>query len=266
MANSPHRDPGVAASARIVQLEDEIRALRGTLPVAPRSRWKRRWLFGAGALVLSTLALAWWASKPASQTVMRTNPGVSLTVIFRASVDDLHFETEDGHTPIPMLTQPAFDSDGHQVSVRGAGVLIKDSLLAKDGPTRIRVRYKFFGIPRSAVLEFRALEDGNRSMQQMLDGIPQWVAFREYGGQTLVYFTTMLVYKPTLREIRWGLDDEPLDRSVHFTQGDALGVDSSDEMYASVPHATKQVRVQLTYRDGSRSAVRTILRSDAEIP
>jgi len=274
---NPHRDPHLASTERLVQLEDEVRALRGTIEHgAPRARPRRRsfWLLGLSLLALGGLGAAfaygWWASQPASQTVLPTNAGLSVTVVFRASVDDVRFETADGKNAIPTFSAAvggvSVDDRHEAASVRSAGVLLKPSLLAPEGPTRLRVHYAYFGIPRSATIEVDPVRDGHRFMQSTLEGLPQWVAFREYDGKLLLYFTTLLVYKPTLQEIRWGVGDEPLERSVRFTPSRDLGVDQADEIYARIPHETQQVRVQLGYRDGSRSEVRTILRSDAEIP
>lgn len=257
----------MAAAARVVQLEDELRALRGARVATP-SRWRRRWLLGSGLALLGLLGAAYWASKPASHTVMPSNAGTLLSVTFRANVDHVRFETEDGKTRIPTLPYTAVDADGAPVATRGASVLLTESQIARDEPTRIRVLYDFFGIPRSSLISFDAQRESRRFMQHTLDGLPQWVAFRDYDGRTLLYFTTMLVYKPSLREIRWGLDDGPLDRTVRFTPSDsfARGIDTEgDEIYTQIPAATRKVRVQVTYQDGAQSDVRTILRSDSEL-
>lgn len=270
---TPHRDPHLAATERLVQLEDEIRSLRGALGQAvPKKRRGSRWGVFLGLSVLSLGALVsygWWASQPASQVVLPTNAGLSVTVVFRANVDAVRFETAETKKPIPSFVAAVggVSLDEHApVSVRSAGVLVKNSLLSHVGPTRLRVHYEYFGIPRSALIVIDPAADANRFMQSTLEGLPQWVAFREYDGKLLVYFTTLLAYKPTLQAIRWGIGDAPLERTVHFAKSTDMGIDASDEVYTSVPHGTEHVRVQLEYRDGSQSEVRTILRRDAMIP
>lgn len=269
MSESPHRDPQVAAAERLIRLEDELRTLRSTLtsgtsPAAQPAR--RRWPLLGLLLIPAAAVYVWWSGQPASQTVMRTNAGVSFTVIFRSDVTDVRFETEAGQTVPALYPQWNLPGAGDQPAPsRGASVLLQDSLLSPAGPTRLRVRYRAFWLPRTAILELDAKTDGDRFLRGVLEGLPQWVAFRRFGGNTLVYFTTLLAYKPALREIRYGVGTGPLEHTVHFTRSSELGVAADDETYITVPDATDRMRVQLVYSDGSVSDVRTILRSDSEI-
>lgn len=266
LADSPHRDSGVAAAARVVQLEDELRALRTKPGAQKRPRRTRGRLVGLALVLGGGAAYVWWSGKPALQTVTPSNAGLAYTVVFRTDVREVAFVDEAGAEVPQLAPHYLAQPDGTAAAVRSASVLLPDSRLAASGPTRLFVRYRAWGIPRSATLTFRAKEDSNLWMKDVLLGLPQWVAFRDYGGQTLVYFSTLLAYKPTLWEIRWGLGDGPLDRTVAYERSTKTGISTADEIYVSVPPDTPHVRVQLTFTDGSKSEVRTILRSDSNIP
>jgi hypothetical protein len=104
-------------------------------------------------------------------------------------------------------------------------------------------------------VEFDSVRHAVESVRSVLADIPQWVAFRDHDGRRLVYFTTLLVYKYALSEIRFGFDGDPT-RSLRFTPSDALGIADTDEMFLEVPPGTRACHVELVFRDGSRSGVR----------
>jgi hypothetical protein len=104
-------------------------------------------------------------------------------------------------------------------------------------------------------VDFDTVQHAVASVRSALADIPQWVAFRDHAGKRLVYFTTLLVYKYALSEIRFGFDGAP-SRKLRFTPADAPGIADSDEMYLEVPAGTRACNVELVFRDGSRSEVR----------
>ena len=292
MTVMPHRDPTVAGFERLAQLEDEVRRLRDELaprPTPPRRR--HAWLIAiaiAGAATLGGVLVAFsFLGRPSSQTVLRTNQGIAFTVHFRGEVRDVELSTLDG-TRLPLmwpaehvveasdrstrylgdLGDPAPEPQPQRTlaSTRAVSALLPRHVLAQDGPTRLRVDYRYWGFARHAEVELDARSDGDRALRTTLEGMPtQWVAFRDYNGQLLLYFTTMLAYKPTIAAIHWGLDGEGLDHEVRFRRSSELGIDNDDEVYTAIPHGTRAVRVQITWNDGSKSAVTTIRRDDATI-
>ena len=89
-----------------------------------------------------------------------------------------------------------------------------------------------------------------------------WLSFREFNG-LLVYYTQLMSYRCAIREARVGIDSampdkvlkmppcDPRDPSV--IPGDAIP-------YLKLPTATKSVSVELTYRDGSVSEIKSFRR------
>jgi hypothetical protein len=130
------------------------------------------------------------------------------------------------------------------------------------GPTTIEVRWvDADGIARGpTALRFEPASEAVASTRSILGMVTEWVAFRP-GAElrtngTYLYFTTLLVYKYALREIRWSVDSEDLERRVHFTPSDRPGIANDDELYAVLPGRPGFVAVQLVYIDGSTSPIR----------
>lgn len=252
----------MAAIARLARLEDEVRALRALFPVSPRPAQRRRVLGVAAAVTM--VAFLVWSSFPSSRrTVMRTSAGDTVTLQFRTFVHDVEVRRTPDGEPLGLFGVP---TSGARWATT-ATVLLPPSEIEDAGPTRLYLRYCAYGIVHDRVIDVEVRGERDTGTRAMLDTMPQsWVAFRRYDGRTLLYFTTLLAQKPALREIRWGLGNGPLDRTVRFTPSDTLGVSVEDEMFVVIPDQTDRLQVQLTYRDGSRSVVRTVLRRNAEIP
>jgi len=96
--------------------------------------------------------------------------------------------------------------------------------------------------------------------KQILAMIRQnWVAFRDYDGKQLIYFTTLLAYHCGLSEIRYSLDSGALDRRFPVPECDpqqpnAIDVEKSGLPFVSLPKgSTREMAVQLVYSDGSES-------------
>jgi hypothetical protein len=89
-----------------------------------------------------------------------------------------------------------------------------------------------------------------------------WLAFRDYDGKMLLYFTHLLSYTAILKEIRYSLNSDKLDQSFKFKPSQKYGEHDPDEaIYLVVPSDTRYASVQVTYKDGTVSPVRKIVRS-----
>ena len=96
-----------------------------------------------------------------------------------------------------------------------------------------------------------------RFTKQVLNSV-DWITFRDMSqGERLAYFTTVLSYKPALREIRYSLDSAALDR-VFPLQGAGVesgipGAITDDVTYLRLPPQTRFVTVRIAYTDGTHS-------------
>ena len=89
-----------------------------------------------------------------------------------------------------------------------------------------------------------------------------WLSFREFNG-LLVYYTHLMSYRCAIREVRVGIDTAVPDKVLKMPPCDPRdpSVIPSDAVpYLKLPPATKSVSVELTYRDGSVSEIKSFRR------
>lgn len=84
-----------------------------------------------------------------------------------------------------------------------------------------------------------------------------WLAFRNFNGQQLVYFTHLVVYRCGLSEIRYSVNSDALDQRFEFSACDPQRPNEvpADELpYLSLPLGSAQtIDVQIVYSDGEES-------------
>ena len=88
----------------------------------------------------------------------------------------------------------------------------------------------------------------------------QWVAFRNWDGRQLIYFTIAVTYHCGLREIRYSLNGKDLTERWPVPACNTqmpFNIDSEkDQIYLALdPGTVSAVSVQLVYADGTKSAV-----------
>ncbi len=86
-----------------------------------------------------------------------------------------------------------------------------------------------------------------------------WIAFREYNGM-LVYFTQLVSYRCAIKQARYGLGDQPVDKVFKLPPCDPADTNSVPDgatLYMKVPPKTGSMQVQLIYADGTQSPTRS---------
>jgi caspase domain-containing protein len=89
-----------------------------------------------------------------------------------------------------------------------------------------------------------------------------WLSFREYNG-LLVYYTHLVSYRCAIREVRIGIDTTVPDRPVALppcNPRNPMEVPANAPVFLKLPPTTRSVSIELTYRDGSPSEVKTFRR------
>ena len=105
-----------------------------------------------------------------------------------------------------------------------------------------------------------ALEREQRRVLEMTAG--SWLSFREYNG-LLLYYTHLMSYRCAIRQVRIGLDSVVPDHAIAMpacNQKDPMAIPADAQPYLKVPPTTGSVSVEITYRDGSVSEVKTFRR------
>jgi Caspase domain len=89
-----------------------------------------------------------------------------------------------------------------------------------------------------------------------------WLSFREFNG-LLVYYTQLMSYRCAIREARVGVDTTVPDKVLKMPPCDTRdpsAIPHDAVPYLKLPPETKSVSVELTYRDGSVSEIKSFRR------
>ena len=89
-----------------------------------------------------------------------------------------------------------------------------------------------------------------------------WLSFREFNG-LLVYYTHLMSYRCAIREVRVGIDSAIPDKVLKMPPcdpRDPSAIPHDAQPYLKLAPATKSVSVELTYRDGSVSEIKSFRR------
>lgn len=98
-----------------------------------------------------------------------------------------------------------------------------------------------------------ALVDAQKKMLDLTKN--SWVAFRDFNGKVLVYFTQLMTARCAIEQVSYGVNSEgtpsnfplpPCNPKDPYSVGDA-------KVYIEAPGNAKFMTVQLTYKDGSKS-------------
>jgi uncharacterized caspase-like protein len=105
-----------------------------------------------------------------------------------------------------------------------------------------------------------ALERGQRKILEMTAG--SWLALREFNG-LLLYYTHLVSYRCAIREVRIGIDSAVPDKVLALPSCDEKNpnaIPSNVNPYMKLAPTVRAVSVELTYRDGTRSEIKTFRR------
>jgi hypothetical protein len=86
-----------------------------------------------------------------------------------------------------------------------------------------------------------------------------WLEFRDYDGKLLLYFSALMSYRPVIKEVRYSLNSEALDKTFKFKSTDKK-FEVGQDILLTVPKNIEYAAVQVTYQDGSKSDVRKFVR------
>ena len=88
-----------------------------------------------------------------------------------------------------------------------------------------------------------------------------WISLGEHEGKLLCHFTTLLSYRSSLKAIHYSVDSEALDKTFPFSPPkpgkSPYEIDTDEVIYLTLPMSTQSVSVQLEYKDGTKSEMKT---------
>jgi hypothetical protein len=89
-----------------------------------------------------------------------------------------------------------------------------------------------------------------------------WLSFRQFNG-LLVYYTHLMSYRCAIREVKVGIDSTVPDTVLKMPPCDPrapMEIPANAQTYLKLAPSTKFVSVELTYRDGSISEIKSFRR------
>ena len=99
-----------------------------------------------------------------------------------------------------------------------------------------------------------------RDQRKILDmTATSWLSFREFNG-LLVYYTHLMSYRCAIREVRVGIDSAVPDKVLKMPPCDPSVIPRDAQPYLKLAPSTQFVSVELTYRDGSVSEIKSFRR------
>jgi hypothetical protein len=102
-----------------------------------------------------------------------------------------------------------------------------------------------------------------RDQRKILDmTATSWLSFREFNG-LLVYYTHLMSYRCAIREVRVGIDSAVPDKVLKMPPCDPRDpsvIPHEAQPYLKLAPSTQFVSVELTYRDGSVSEIKSFRR------
>lgn len=102
-----------------------------------------------------------------------------------------------------------------------------------------------------------------RDQRKILDmTATSWLSFREFNG-LLVYYTHLVSYRCAIREVRIGIDTSVPDQVLKMPpcdMRDPVAIPYDVKPYMKLSPSNKFVSVELTYRDGSVSEIKSFRR------
>jgi hypothetical protein len=249
---SVYRSRDAVLKDRIRELETELRVLRRERARLPETRG-RRLAYGAvaAAIALGALGFALRPRPPehVELTPMFHNGGWTMSLRFAHPSQCVSVRL-DRHDGAPERV--GCMSDPHNAESAVVGL----TFTQVKGPMTLLVDYEVDGAARSTSVEFDPVSEKVSEVKHVLGMVPQWVEVREMADRRILYFTTLVSYGYALREIRYGLDAEPLDRRVRFTPHAEPGVLEGDELYREYPQGARAVTVQVVFADGTESEIK----------
>ncbi len=99
-----------------------------------------------------------------------------------------------------------------------------------------------------------------RDQRKILDMTStSWLSFREFNG-LLVYYTHLVSYRCAIREVRIGIDTAVPNQVLKMPPCDTRdpsAITAGMPLYMKLAPSTQSVSVELTYRDGSVSEIKS---------
>jgi hypothetical protein len=211
------------------------------------------WLDDAEARLTSLAVLKQSADAPVSLSAMRSNADWMVTLQMKEMPREVFYRL-DGEESFRStgLTEATDPTTG----LKMPNLFL--SLKASTGPSKIAVKYTDVGgeMRGPFLLDFNPEMALVAAQKKILDMTKNsWVAFRDYDGKVLLYFTSLVSNRCAISAVSYGIDTSatpsdfalsPCNAKDPYNVGDGL-------LYITVPGNSKFASVRLSFKDGTQS-------------
>ncbi len=239
---------------RFQELDAEGKLLRQFVDQEEARAWREQ--ASAALKALETQMASAVLENPVRLTWMKHNAGWNGNVAVAEAMTSLSWKTSEMpdfkmtpmSTTIDTRTGKLMPTSFFGLPVKQAATEISIKYRDRNGAERGPFTYSFEPLAESWQNDIRILRMTTNN----------WVSFRDYDGELLLYFTTLLSYRGAVEKISYGLDKEQPDTDFPFPAWDEAGsalITAEVQPYISIPKETQFVTVQLSYKNGEKSEI-----------
>lgn len=212
------------------------------------------WLDEAETRLKSLAALKRTAdAAPVTLSAMRSNSDWIVTLQMKEMPKEVFYKLTGEETfHSTGVTEIANPATGHKMP--NMHFMLKPGV----GRTTIAVKYTDVGDEMRGPFEIdfdpdMALVSAQKKMLEMTKN--SWVAFRDFDGKVLLYFTSLITNRCAISKVAYGIDTgatpstfplEPCNAKDPYNVGDGA-------IYITIPSNAKYASVQLSFKDGTQS-------------
>lgn len=193
---------------------------------------------------------------PVSISWMPNNSGYTGTVTIAEPASEILWKMRGGGSPVSTGESGYVDPRTGQPQPRSFFNLPKNQ---RDGTVEISYRDGGGELHGPFAFPFKARQESQDANRRILEATTtSWLSFRDYDGKRLLYFSHLMAYRGSIKSIKYGLNSTVPTKNFRFPawrKGGLAPIDERTPLYKSVPRSTRFATVQLTYKDGSKSAV-----------
>ena len=193
---------------------------------------------------------------PVSIAWMPNNAGYTGTVTVAEPAVEILWKMRGSGAPVSTGESGSIDPRTGKPQPRSFFNLPKNQ---RDGTVEISYRDGSGELHGPYVFLFKARAESEDANRRILEATTtSWLGFRDYDGKRLLYFSHLMPYRGSIKTIRYGLNSSTPTKTFRFPawrKGGIAPIDERTPMYKTVPRSTRFATVQLTYKDGSKSAV-----------
>jgi hypothetical protein len=192
--------------------------------------------------------------KPVTLAAQQSNAGWAITLALADYTAKELFYRLDGQGEFKSTGHLAFNSPQTGRPMINTHIPLPN---ISPGEHQVEVRYtdKNDAVNGPYTLKFSTADQQLAQAKQMINATAgSWLMFRDHDGKLLLYFTTLMTARPVIKEVRYSLNSELLDRSFAFKPSEKM-FEPGENIFISVPKDTQFACVEVLFKDGTKSAM-----------